>query len=521
MIKGKLTLFCAVLLGLCVITAGNDFWTPPAKKIIDLSWGSPTVDFLAANLAKMDQVAPIDGVAVKFMGTRTDSAGKKHAVNFTTSVMGKTALKREYFEKQIKLYKSLKFNKFIDNFFYTTVMPGNQDWFNDQDWAALCSNFALAAAIAKECGMKGILFDPEEYAGKFWSYNTTKRPRKEVSAVARKRGQQWGRAIFNTFPDIKLFALYWLPAKNSFMTDFINGVYDVLPPTAQIIDGCETAGYHSNSRWDFQVAKDLSRKSALEGLHPENVAKYKAQTTFAPACYVDAILGVNKKWAKHLYPEITESTPVHFLTQVVHRALEASDEYVWLYSEQGCWWSGGKYPVWDAKVPGTVNALAGVKEPIKLNVADCKNVIQNGTFDKEGGWEIWQHRISPRGKGKWHDGLLDMCETNWGAIRQTVKVLPKEMYLFRAKIRYNKAYRGKAILAVNYFDATGASVNSGRFDKELVFDRTKNYQNWNSQAFLTEVPEGAVTMKVQLHIRQQGRGEFFSIDDFDCRRLQK
>jgi hypothetical protein len=114
-----------------------------------------------------------------------------------------------------------------------------------------------------------------------------------------------------------------------------------------------------------------------------------------------------------------------------------------------------------------------------------------------------------------------MCETNWGAIRQTVKVLPKEMYLFRAKIRYNKAYRGKAILAVNYFDATGASVNSGRFDKELVFDRTKNYQNWNRQAFLTEVPEGAVTMKVQLHVRQQGRGEFFSIDDFDCRRLQK
>ena len=127
MIKEKLTLFCAALLGLCVITTGNDFWTPPAKKIIDLSWGSPTVDFLAANLAKLEQVAPIDGVAVKFMGTRTDSAGKKHAVNFTTSVMGKTALKREYFEKQIKLYKSLKFKKFTDNFFYTTVMPGNQD----------------------------------------------------------------------------------------------------------------------------------------------------------------------------------------------------------------------------------------------------------------------------------------------------------------------------------------------------------------------------------------------------------
>lgn len=519
--KTKTVIFCAVLLAVCMTVSGKELWTPPEKKIIDLSWGSPTVDFLAKNLPTMEKEAPIDGIAVKFMGTRTDANGKKHEVNFTTSVMGKTRLKREYFEQQIALYKSLKFKKFTDNFFYTTVMPGNQDWFNDQDWAALCSNFALAAEIAKECGMEGILFDPEEYGKKFWSYNTIKRPQKEGSAIARKRGQQWGNAIFKAFPDIKLFVLYWLPAKKSFMSDFINGVYDVIPPTARIIDGCETAGYHSNSRWDFRVAKDLSEYEALKYLSKENVAKYKAQTTFAPACYIDAILGINQKWAKHLQPEISGSAPAHFLTQVIFRALESCDEYIWLYSERCAWWSGGKYPIWDSKVPGAGNALAGVKDPVKLNVSDCRNVIQNGTFNQEGGWEIWQHRISPRGYGKWHDGLLDMCETNWGSIRQTVKVNPKEMYLFRAKVRYNTAFRGKAILAVNYFDATGAPVNSGRFDTELVFDKTKNYQEWIWQAFLTEVPEGAVSMKVQLHVRQQGHGERFSIDDFDCRLLQK
>ena len=55
----------------------------PRKKILDLAWGSPTVDFLAANLEQMEKEAPVDGLMIRWIGEMDAGNGKKKSINLT------------------------------------------------------------------------------------------------------------------------------------------------------------------------------------------------------------------------------------------------------------------------------------------------------------------------------------------------------------------------------------------------------------------------------------------------------
>ena len=74
----------------------------PKKKILDLAWGSPTVEFLAENLIQMEKEAPVDGLMIRWYGEKYDANGKKKTV-ILTHCMSKTPLKRDYFKKQIEI----------------------------------------------------------------------------------------------------------------------------------------------------------------------------------------------------------------------------------------------------------------------------------------------------------------------------------------------------------------------------------------------------------------------------------
>ena len=69
---------------------------------------------------------------------------------------------------------------------------------------------------------------------------------------------------------------------------FINGIYDVLPPEAKIVDGDESGGYTAINAGSLH-ARVNEMKKLSELIDPANRAKYFLQTSYAPAMYLECV----------------------------------------------------------------------------------------------------------------------------------------------------------------------------------------------------------------------------------------
>ena len=54
--------------------------------------------------------------------------------------------------------------------------PGNVDWFDDEGWQRIAEHWRIAAWLAKQSGMKGLLFDPEPYTPPHSQFNYAAQP---------------------------------------------------------------------------------------------------------------------------------------------------------------------------------------------------------------------------------------------------------------------------------------------------------------------------------------------------------
>ena len=487
----------------------------PRKKILDLAWGSPTVEFLAANLEQMEKEAPVDGLMIRWIGEMDAGNGKKKSINLTHCMNSKVRMKREYFEKQIKLYKSLKFKRFTDNFLHTVVMPADQDWFNDQDWANICANYALAASIAKECGMQGIIFDPEEYAGKFWQYGTFDRPLKEGIAIARKRGQEWGRAIFGAYPNMKLFVLFWIAGNQDNMAiHFINGVYDVMPATVRVYEGHETFGYLAHSFRNYDEIHADNDRNFLKYLDPVHHQKHRNQTVAAPAFYLDSILNVNKKWHKMFRVKI--ENPLHFLKRNLLYALDTSSEYAWFYSEKGCFWNGTKYAYWEKQFPGIVDVIRRAKNPLEEKITNNTNMLSPENLKVQ-----WKYQQTPKAKGvaTMKDGIFTItgCREN-GNHTILLPVKPNRTYLVRVEVQLGK---GKNI-GYPYLYAYLNHANKGWTDiprSQKRYLSPESGDGWKTLELIIHSSDNTAYLAIELGALKQGVGETVTFRNPQCKEL--
>ena len=174
----------------------------------------------------------------------------------------------------------------------------------------VAANFGVAARAAREAGLKGFLFDLEEYGKKFWNYNNlnTKTSPEETRKIIYKRGQQWGKAVFAAYPDITLFMPFMLTMGHvgPLTVPFVNGIMSVMPPQARIIEGSEEMGYHSSTP-DAYFAVHRQYWNAADDtavVYPENRTKYLTQTSFAPAFYLDAYVREKLQRWYSLKPQI-------------------------------------------------------------------------------------------------------------------------------------------------------------------------------------------------------------------------
>ena len=503
---------------------------PARKKVIATGWDQATTAELRANLAAMEQ-QPFDGVALYAYGSV--ASGKPVPLHVA---FGTQAWQRAWFQNCVDDLRACKFQKFTDNFVLLGANPGDVDWFDDDGWRAIVEHWRIAAWLAKQGGLKGLLFDPEPYAPPFSQFLFDTQPDKarhtfaEYQAQARLRGRQIMQAVAAEFPDIVLFS-YFLnsvqpggapqPARLAhegygLLPAFLDGWLDALPPGATLVDGCESS-YLYNSAERFLAATVRIKGDAQQFVAPENRAKYRAQVQAGFGIYLDAYWNPpNSSW--HIVAASNETRAAR-LGQNVAAALRAADEYVWIYGEKFRWWPTPNQNVrpqsWPEALPGCAAEL-GMARDANAYARECvaagksRDVLKNGEFAAEpgkkmpDGWNCWQGEKS-HGQFTWEAGAgtagknaARASGVHDGCFIQGFPVQPGERYAVQIQRRLQGA--GEAWLRVRWQSPEGHWMLEGE-DVLLYADGPRNV--WREIFGAVQVPPGVGRLLVLLSVAGQ------------------
>jgi hypothetical protein len=536
-----------VLLSLAALSV-SAVAAPPAdarrpKKLIATGWDHPDSRRLRENLLEMEK-RPFDGVVIELVG-RIDE--KKTC--YLRGAFVNEPWRQEWFQSCVDDLRACKSKRLTDNFISIGANPGNVDWFDDEGWAAIVEHWRIAAWVAKQSGCKGLLFDPEPYAPPHAQFGYAAQPQRakhtfdEYCEKARQRGRAVIEAVAKEYPDIVLFC-YFMNSVNATATGqanprrvlegsgyglypaFIDGWLDAVPPTITLVDGCESA-YLYNSRQQF-VESALAMKGACQELvSPENRAKYRAQVQVSFGIYLDAYWNPKESpW----YIDAPGGSRVDRLRANVGTALEAADEYVWIYGEKFRWWptpnGGVRKESWPEALPGSDAALRFVRDPLDYARTEMVrlrqenklvNLARNGDFSAErvkladGREEAWREGRPPAGWASWQrddsKGVFawdrDVGAGGKGSARasgaadgcfiQSCDVKPGEHYAVRVMRRL--AGGGRAHVRVRWQTPDGRWTLESQ-DRMIHADAPPG--EWAELLGVVEVPEGVGRLVVLL-----------------------
>ena len=266
------------------------------------------------------------------------------------------------------------------------------DWRDDAYWARYAAGMAVVADLARKGGLKGIITDFEDYWNqRQYRWTAGELSYDEMYALARKRGAEVFGAMFRAYPQMTLLTYQFFSHETCYrdaldpvglMRDrgdlypaFFNGILDAMPPTAKLVDGAEhyrlraaNADFLRQARYEFSGVLPL--------IAPENRAKYRAQLSVSVGQYPDSYAWHEEKSGWYFGP-VNGSRLMHF-EQNLAGALEACDEYIWLWGEHRTFvnWKGLDHRHWwddwwgdaaslDDALPGYADVLWGLKDPVK------------------------------------------------------------------------------------------------------------------------------------------------------------
>ncbi len=340
MIQIKHKLFLLIMLAVCAIPLALADKSLENKKVIEWGWDEPDPKFMRENIGQMEQM-PFDGLVFHINNIQGKS--------LTREIWGHQRFEMDDFQQALADLKSTKFHRFTERFLRVNVTPGDVDWFDDAAWKVVLNNFGVAARIAKMSGVKGFMFDTEQYGNKLFAYSQLSKGNaksySEYQLKIRQRGGEWIQEINHWFPDITILLTYGyrLPQPDSLLhrevlTDFLNGVFDSCSDKTIIVDAWESA-YAYKQIEQYKTAYDTIKIKALEWTDsPEKYHKH-IRAGFGIMMDYD---GRKFHWdandvAKNYF------TPIEFENSV-RTALQTSDKYVWIYTEQPRWWTNQKLP---------------------------------------------------------------------------------------------------------------------------------------------------------------------------------
>lgn len=347
---------------LCLTAAAKDVY------IIHYGWMQPSLDDLRVHVAEMEEEAPFDGLVLQ-MGV--------------TDVMGQNDIRYGDAPKDfVKRYRMVKFKRYAHNFALVMADQSRPDWFDDRYWKRVARNFATAADVVAKAGMEGLCFDPEGYGvypvTSYWTskwfldreakpeWKGEKHTREQYLEAARQRGREVGAAMFAKAPKMRFWGLYLYSFGADLMGEFCNGLLDVMPKTAALVDGDEWRGYCSTGESAYENLA-ARKKSGCGMLDKKHQAPYRRLGQLAVAFYMDFYADAKSP--------IFEGRPDAFreagrtFKENLRSAKRVAGDYVWVYGESGQWWDfekykgKNKYPMWDDKVKGARAALFAGRLP--------------------------------------------------------------------------------------------------------------------------------------------------------------
>jgi hypothetical protein len=519
----------------------------PQKKLIETGWDQPDTRQFRANLAQMEQ-RPFDGVVL--------TANGSHGAALSTSFRA-GHWEREWFQGCVDDLRACRSARLTDNFVLVGANPGNVEWFDDAGWAAVVDHWRLAAWLARQGGLKGILFDPEPYTPPAAQFADGKQSARATHSFAdyclqaRRRGREVMAAVAEQYPDITVFC-YFMNVENTLAAvspdppatlegstyglypAFIDGWLDAAPPTVTFVDGCENAYlYHTDAQ--FLQAAVVIKGACQRLVSPENRARYRAQVQVGFGLYLDAYHNEKPPWFIAAAPG---GTRVDKLRDNAACALRVADGYVWIYGEQYRWWptpnGSVKAQDWNAALPGCEDALRYARDPLdfgRTKVAALRaagklvNLARNGDFGSDhaapvpgaqadwqaggapAGWSTWQTTDS-KGQFTWDrtvgdtaPGAARAAGVADGCFIQTCPAKPGERYLVRAVAK--RQGRGRAWLRVRWQTADGAWTME---DRDALVPCAAAADDWGEMATVVTVPDGVGRLVLLLGVSGQ-RGE--------------
>ena len=288
------------------------------------------------------------------------------------------------------------------------LIPGKRiAWEDDAFWSLVEGNMRTYARTIRAGGLKGIALDQEDYYNARQFSQATDDPPGTV-ARARQRGRQFFGALFSEFPEAKVLGFWLFTNHENLWRPFLNGMLDVIPPTARIIDGNEDFGYWARAdRDDFRndhwyVSANL-RDAAVA---PENWAKYAAAISLSSGHYLDNYIFKPGEFGNYYMPPLDGSRLLR-LEDNLASAVRYADDLVWIYGERGTFidWSRKDDPkhrrkTWEEQLPGlarTLRLAAGDPAALDAEIAagTLTNLVTNSGCDRQG------TETTPKPYGTW------------------------------------------------------------------------------------------------------------------------
>lgn len=326
-----------------------------SKKLIEFGWDEPDTVFLRTNIQHLAET-PFDGCV--FHADYHQAGGNKGS--FTWQAWGTQTFTDEDLAGAFADLKALRPGKFKYNFLRFNTTPAQLDWFDD--YGAVLSNATLAARLARAGNCPGILFDIEQYESPLFDYRKQRDAKSKswelYATQARLRGKQVMRAFQEGSPGLCVFLTfgYSLPwsetgqgkksladCRYGLLAPFLDGMVQAAEGKSRLIDGYELSyGYKTAAQ--FAAA----RQTVAHDLAPivQDPKRYGQVFGLSFGVWLD------RDWRTRGWDPAEFSknyfSPEEFGSSV-REALNACDEFVWIYSESPRWW--GPAPSSQNKVP--------------------------------------------------------------------------------------------------------------------------------------------------------------------------
>ncbi|HEX8279958.1 MAG TPA: hypothetical protein VF551_01165, partial [Chthoniobacterales bacterium] len=326
----------------------------PERKIIYYGWNTRDSVYVRDHWTEMEQM-PFDGIAIGVALDRSlPTTGDRSTGNLLGwHVFGAKAYELERFGSTVADLRTPEWQRFTDNFLPLAIATRDQDqalsWFDDARWSTIENNWRVLLTIARDGGCRGLLLDPEhyDYECELFNYRHHQAQRvgrsfQEYESRARARGRQLAAAVREIYPEITIGFLYGYSlgpkktdsaeqranARYALLPAFLDGLLEASAPGAKFVDFWEHGhGYqkrHQFTRARAEVRKIGKTASALPEVYARAVSS-------GMSLRIDYSHDAAPWQASD--PEQNYFSPAAFTT-ALRAALETTDRYVWIYSEE-------------------------------------------------------------------------------------------------------------------------------------------------------------------------------------------